>query len=76
MPTVNVSEEGGNENFLFLIFFWVKQKRQNKDVLASKRKAAGKPTTLWLKWRRSDIINSSAEISKLEFNKKYSQTPS
>ena len=36
----------GERNEIFVVFFlfWIKQKRQNKDVLASKVKVAGKQT--------------------------------
>ena len=42
--------------FLFFLF-WIKQKRQNKGVLISKGKVAGKKTTLWLRWCHSDVGN-------------------
>ena len=37
-----MSECGRNDFFLF----WIKQKKQNKDLLASKGKVAGKQITL------------------------------
>ena len=48
----------------FFFLFLIKQKRQNKDLLASLGKVAGKQTTLWLKWRHSDVGNSSTDINK------------
>ena len=39
-----MSEGGRNENSVFF-WFWIKQERQNKDVLASKGNMAGKQTT-------------------------------
>ena len=42
-----MSEGGRNEVSVFFCFFCgLKQKRQNKDILASKRKVAGKQKTL------------------------------
>ena len=47
--------------------YWIRQKRQNKDVLASKGKVMGKQTLL-LKWHHSDVRNPSTDISKFRIS--------
>ena len=37
-----MSKVGRNEISVLFFLFWVKQERQNKDILASNRKVAGK----------------------------------
>ena len=50
---------------ILFFLFWIKQKRQNKDVLANKGKVLGKQTILWLKWwRHGDVRNSTTDIGK------------
>ena len=50
---------------ILFFLFWIKQKRQNKDVLANKGKVLGKQTILWLKWwRHGDVGNSTTDIGK------------
>ena len=44
MFVFNMSE--GRRNEMFGVFFWIKQKRQDKDVLVSKGKVEGKQTIL------------------------------
>ena len=51
--------------FFVLFLFWIKRKRQNKDVLDSRVKVAGKQKQLWLKWGHSDVRNFLTDINKL-----------
>ena len=64
-----MSKVGRNEISVLFFLFWVKQERQNKDILASNRKVAGKQIS-WL----NDVIVISQPLHmtslNLEYNKK------